>query len=48
MKMKDFENLRKPCKHAKVLLNLQEVLLLLILCKFMNSNGNNQSRRKMF
>lgn len=47
MSIKAFENLKKPCSNAKVLLNFQEVLLLLILYEFMSSNGNHNSISKI-
>lgn len=45
MRVKSFENLKKPFVNAKAL-NLKEVLLLRMPYKSISSNGNNNSMRK--
>lgn len=45
MRVKVFENVKKPSVNAKAL-NLKKLLLLVMPCKFISRNGSNNSMRK--
>ena len=45
MRVKVFQNVKKPSVNAKAL-NLRKLLLLLMPCKFISPNGSNNSMRK--